>query len=66
MPFVEVTLTEGRSPERLRTLITRLTEATAASLDAPPESIRVVIREVPATHYAAGGVTLAQSRSEPR
>ena len=62
MPFVEVTLTEGRSPEQIRTLITRLTDATAGSIDAPRESIRVVVREVPATHYAAGDVTLAESR----
>jgi 4-oxalocrotonate tautomerase len=62
MPFVEITLTEGRSPDQLRTLITRLTDATETSLDAPRDTIRVVVREVPPTHYAAGDVTLAESR----
>jgi 4-oxalocrotonate tautomerase len=62
MPFVEITLTEGRSPEQLRTLITRLTDATETSLGATRDTIRVVVREVPPTHYAAGDVTLAESR----
>src|ERR1700736_6039085 len=64
MPFVEITLTQGRSPEQLRTLITRLTDAAVTSLDAPRDTVRVVVREVPATHYAAGDVTLAESRRE--
>lgn len=60
MPFVEVTLVQGRTPEQLRTLINRLTEAVEGSLDAPRSSIRVVLREVPPTHWAAGDVTIAE------
>jgi 4-oxalocrotonate tautomerase len=60
MPFVDVTLVEGRPPERLRDLITAITAAVADTLDAPRESVRVVLREVPATHFAAGGVTIAE------
>ena len=63
MPLVEVTLVEGRSPEQLRTLISRLTAAVAESVAAPPENVRVVIREVPATHWAAGDVTIAERRA---
>lgn len=62
MPLVEVTLVEGRSPDQLRTLITRLTDAVESSLDAGRESVRVVLREVPATHWAAGDVTIAERR----
>jgi 4-oxalocrotonate tautomerase len=61
MPFVEVTLTEGRTRDQLRTLITRLTDAAETSLGAPRETIRVVLREVPPAHYAVGDVTLAES-----
>jgi 4-oxalocrotonate tautomerase len=60
MPFIDVTLTEGRSPESLRALISALTAAAVDSLDAPRESVRVVLREVPSTHFAAGGVTIAE------
>ena len=62
MPLVEVTLVEGRDEVRLRNLIAALTSAVEESLGASRESIRVVLREVPATHWAAGGVTIAERR----
>lgn len=62
MPFVEVTLVEGRTPEQLRALITALTEAVVTSVDAPRENVRVALREVPPTHWAAGDVTIAERR----
>ena len=63
MPIIEVTLVEGREPERLRELITRLTDAAVEAVDAPRESVRVILREVPATHFAAGDETIAERRS---
>ncbi|CCH74207.1 2-hydroxymuconate tautomerase [Nostocoides australiense] len=63
MPFIDVTLAEGRSPEQLRTLITKLTDAAVEAVGAPRESIRVVLREVPPTHWAAGDVTIAERRA---
>jgi len=62
MPLVEVTLVEGRTPEQLRTLISRLTTAVVDSVGAPKENVRVVLREVPATHWAAGDVTIEERR----
>ncbi len=55
MPLIEVTLIEGRSPEALRALMRRLTDAAEEAIGAPRASIRVVLREVPATHWAVGG-----------
>jgi 4-oxalocrotonate tautomerase len=60
MPLVEVTLVEGRTPEQLRALISRLTGAVVDAVAVPKESVRVVLREVPATHWAAGDVTVAE------
>ena len=60
MPLIEVTLVEGRSPQQLRALISGLTHAAADAVDAPVANIRVVVREVPATHWAAGDVTIAE------
>ncbi len=65
MPFVEVTLVEGRSPDQLRHLISAVTAAVVESVDAPRESVRVVIREVPGTHFAAGDVTIAERTAVP-
>lgn len=62
MPLIEVTVGCGRTPEQLRGLITALTAAAIEVLAAPLETVRVVIREVPATHWAAGDVTLAERR----
>ena len=60
MPLVDVTVTEGRDPAQLRELIAQLHRAVESSLGANPQSIRVIVREVPRTHWAAGGRTLAE------
>jgi len=62
VPLVEVTLAEGRTPEQIRSLIHELHEAVVRAAAAPPESVRVIVREVPATHWAAGDVTIAERR----
>ena len=64
MPFIEVTLAEGRTPEQLRALQHELTQAAHRAVGAPIESIRVVVREVPTTHWSAGDVTIAERRGE--
>lgn len=64
MPLIEVTLVEGRKPEQLRALISALTRAVHDTVEAPVENIRVVIREVPPTHWAAGDVTIAERRGQ--
>lgn len=62
MPLVEVSLIEGRTPEQIRSLIHELHEAVVRAVAAPPENVRIVVREVPATHWAAGDVTIAEKR----
>lgn len=63
MPLVEVTLIAGRTPEQLRALIAKLTAAVEAAISAPKDTIRVILREVPATHWAAGDRTIAEDRA---
>ncbi len=60
MPLVEVTLATGRPPEQVRTLLNALHSALEETLGAPPQSIRVIVREVPPEHWSSGGVTLAE------
>ncbi len=55
MPLVEVTLIEGRSNEKKAALIAKVTDAVVEAIDAPIESIRVVIREVPPQHWGVAG-----------
>ena len=63
MPLVEVTLVQGRSPAQLRSLIHELHEAVVRTVDAPPANVRVIVREVPATNWASGDVTIAEKQS---
>ena len=65
MPIIEVTLTPAphRTPELKRALISALTSAVVDLGVAPKESVRVILREVPAEHFAAGDVTLAERRA---
>jgi 4-oxalocrotonate tautomerase len=60
MPLVQISLREGRSAQQIRTLISALTSAVTESIGAPKESIRVIVTEVPASHWAAGDVTLEE------
>ena len=64
MPLIEVTMVEGRTPDQVRALITGLTDAAVAAVGAPRETVRVVVREVPTTHWAAGDVTIAERRAQ--
>jgi 4-oxalocrotonate tautomerase len=45
-------------------MISAVTAAIAESLGAPPSSIRVVVTEVPMTHWATGDVTLAEKQEQ--
>lgn len=62
MPIVEITLIEGRPFEKKKRMVKEVTDAIVASLDAPREAVRIIIREVPAWHFAAGGVV----KGEPK
>jgi len=63
VPMAFVSIREGRPPETIRTMISAVTAGIAESLGAPPSSIRVVVTEVPLTHWATGDVTLAEKSS---
>lgn len=60
MPIVHVYMLEGRPPERIQQLMARVTEAVCSALDVTPDRVRVVVSEVPRTHWAVGGVPMSQ------
>lgn len=57
MPIVEITMIEGRTPEAKRRLIAKVTDAIVEAIDAPIDSVRIILREVPALHFGAAGKT---------
>ena len=60
MPIVRIDLVAGRSPDRIRNLISRVTEAVVATLEVRPEQVRVLLTEVSPEHWAIGGATMAE------
>lgn len=65
MPIVQISIAQGRRPEQVRNLIRGVTESVSTALDAPVESVRVVVTEVPLTHWGSGSLTLAEKRAAP-
>ena len=57
MPLVQVSLIEGRPAELEEELIAELTETVVRVLDAPRESVRVILYGVPAERWGVGGVS---------
>jgi len=62
MPIIEVTLMEGRTYEKKKALIKELTDATENAIGAPRQAIRVILREVPAEHFAVAGVPKSEEQ----
>ena len=56
MPIIEVTLLAGRTQEKKLALMRALTKAAIETLDAAPESVRVMIWEIPPENFAVNGV----------
>ena len=62
MPFIQVTMLEGRSVEQKHNLMRRLTEVTAEVLGGDPGRIRVALYEVTPDEWAIGGEPVSKLR----
>lgn len=65
MPFVQVTLVEGRSMQQKHALIAAVTEAIVTSLNTPADRVRVAIYEVSQDEWGIGGVPYSITRGTP-
>lgn len=66
MPIVEIHMLEGRSDELKEELIANLTRTVQETLNAPVESIRVIIDEMPLQHFGIAGQSVRKRRSQGR
>jgi 4-oxalocrotonate tautomerase len=64
MPIIQVSLVEGREPEKVTHFIHEVTRVAAETLDAPLDTIKVLVNEIPPTHWGSGGVTVAERRAK--
>ncbi|HHY76006.1 MAG TPA: 4-oxalocrotonate tautomerase [Firmicutes bacterium] len=56
MPIVQIEMLEGRTLEQKRAMVKEVTEAICRTLNATPDAVRIIIREMPFEHFAVGGV----------
>jgi 4-oxalocrotonate tautomerase len=57
MPIIEFHLLEGRSVEQKRRLMTQVTQAVVSALDVRPETVRILIHDLPADNFSVAGVS---------
>ncbi|WP_420489160.1 2-hydroxymuconate tautomerase [Neobacillus vireti] len=55
MPFIQVNILKGRSPEKKERLIREMTDLVSEVLDAPVQSVRVMINELEPEHWGIAG-----------
>ncbi|MDM5327608.1 4-oxalocrotonate tautomerase [Neobacillus sp. CF12] len=55
MPIITVQILEGRPKEKVAELIHNVTMTVSETLDAPKENIRVLVTEIPKTHWGKAG-----------
>nr|WP_102348995.1 4-oxalocrotonate tautomerase [Bacillus sp. Marseille-P3661] len=64
MPLLNVQILEGRPPEKVDALIKNLTNTVSETLEAPKESVRVIVTEIPKTHWGIAGVSVAERNAQ--
>jgi 4-oxalocrotonate tautomerase len=57
MPFAQIYMIEGRTDDQKRAVIEKVTAALVEAVNAPPETVRVWITEVPKTQWGIAGKT---------
>jgi 4-oxalocrotonate tautomerase len=60
VPIAQILILEGRTPEQRREMMRSVTHAIAEALDADPETVRVIIQEVPAESWGVGGLPVKE------
>ncbi len=54
MPIIHVTLVQGRDEEKIQQFIRQVAQVASQTLDAPIQTVRVMVNEVPPTRFAVG------------
>jgi 4-oxalocrotonate tautomerase len=63
MPIVTINILEGRSKEQKKELIKNVSAAVSETIAAPPETIRVIINEMPYDNYGLAGLPIKEYRA---
>ena len=63
MPIVQISMIQGRTPEKKEQLIKKLTEAIIEVLKVPADRVRIILNEVPKENIGVAGVPLSKTDS---
>ncbi|GGG01087.1 tautomerase [Paenibacillus abyssi] len=59
MPIVHIEVLEGRPVEKIKKLIENVTDTVVETLEVPKQNVRVLVSEVPKTHWGIGGTPVS-------
>jgi len=62
MPIAQLYILEGRTDEQKERLIREVSEAMSRSIDSPSERVRVIITEMPKSHFGIAGEPASKVR----
>ncbi len=54
MPIIQITLVEGRDNQVVENCIRKVAETVSETLNAPIETVRVMVNEVPPNRFSVG------------
>ena len=58
MPFIQINIVKGRSPEKKERLIREVSDLVSEVLEAPIQSVRVMINELEPEHWGIAGESI--------
>jgi 4-oxalocrotonate tautomerase len=64
MPTIRVEMLEGRTPQQRTALVKALTQACVDALGSKPESVDVLLFDIPKQNWATGGLQWDQPRPQ--
>jgi len=62
MPIIHVHMYEGKTIDQKRKLVVAMTEAVVKSLDTKPESVRILLHDVPRHNLAVAGILASEKK----
>lgn len=64
MPTIRVEMFEGRTPEQKREFVKAVTQACVDTLGTRPESVDVLLFDIPKSAWATGGVLWSEQEKK--
>ena len=60
MPIVQISLVQGRTPEKKEQLIKKVTDAIVEVLQIPADRVRIILYDIPKENLGRGGLPLSK------